>query len=262
MSWCFDTNLQPFNECWNMSLSTSEIAKLSGVTRRTIRHYHDIGLLQEPRRRPNGYREYSTSDLVALLRIRRLSALGFSLSNVADMMRGEQGSEERLIDSLDFELESQISQLQAIREEIRLARTRGVPADVSPDAFMAAQGVDGPNRLRLGVLLGALFPSEQLEIFAHFVASPPSDYSEINQEFALIDASTSEERLREFINRLTDSLAEARATATCHTESNGKDAFTVDSLSSRLLVDVFFEGLNATQRGVLEKVLSRLSSEQ
>ncbi len=33
-----------------------EIAALVGLTTRAIRHYHHVGLLPEPARRPNGYR--------------------------------------------------------------------------------------------------------------------------------------------------------------------------------------------------------------
>lgn len=53
-----------------------ELASAAGVTVRTVRHYHSVGLLPEPAKRPNGYREYGTRDL---LRIRRLVALGLTL---------------------------------------------------------------------------------------------------------------------------------------------------------------------------------------
>jgi len=49
-----------------------ELAGLAGVSTRTVRHYHRIGLLPEPRRRENGYRSYELRDLVLLLRARRL----------------------------------------------------------------------------------------------------------------------------------------------------------------------------------------------
>lgn len=35
-----------------------EFAELVGVTTRTVRHYHHIGLLPEPDRSANGYRIY------------------------------------------------------------------------------------------------------------------------------------------------------------------------------------------------------------
>lgn len=43
-----------------------EIAALIGVTPRAVRHYHHLGLLPEPVRRSNGYREYGIRDAVLL----------------------------------------------------------------------------------------------------------------------------------------------------------------------------------------------------
>ncbi|MFJ8542364.1 MerR family transcriptional regulator [Streptomyces sp. NPDC093586] len=40
---------------------------------RTIRHYHERGLLAEPERRADGYKSYGVRNLVRLLRIKRLA---------------------------------------------------------------------------------------------------------------------------------------------------------------------------------------------
>ncbi|GAB2496111.1 DNA-binding transcriptional MerR regulator [Nocardiopsis aegyptia] len=63
---------------------SSELAELAGVTVRTLRHYHQIGLLPEPPRWTGGYRRYDAGDLVRLLRITRLTALGVRLSVLPD----------------------------------------------------------------------------------------------------------------------------------------------------------------------------------
>jgi len=55
-----------------------ELAGLVGISTRAIRHYHQVGLLAEPTRLPNGYREYSLRDAVELARVRRLTELGLS----------------------------------------------------------------------------------------------------------------------------------------------------------------------------------------
>ncbi len=39
-----------------------ELAGLVGISTRAIRHYHHVGLLPEPARKANGYREYSLRD--------------------------------------------------------------------------------------------------------------------------------------------------------------------------------------------------------
>ena len=45
-----------------------ELAGLVGISTRAIRHYHRVGLLAEPARTANGYREYSLRDAVELAR--------------------------------------------------------------------------------------------------------------------------------------------------------------------------------------------------
>jgi len=39
-------------------LHIGEVAKLLGITPKTIRHYHKVGLLTEPQRTESGYRLY------------------------------------------------------------------------------------------------------------------------------------------------------------------------------------------------------------
>ncbi|WFF00186.1 MerR family DNA-binding transcriptional regulator [Micromonospora sp. WMMD964] len=51
--------------------SARELAELSGTTVNAIRHYHRIGLLDEPSRRYNGYQQYGVSDPVLLPVTRR-----------------------------------------------------------------------------------------------------------------------------------------------------------------------------------------------
>ncbi|MEU6696234.1 MerR family transcriptional regulator [Pseudonocardia sp. NPDC046786] len=59
-----------------MAWSTREIAELAGTTARSVRHYHQVGLLPEPERRSNGYKQYGVTHLIRLLRIKRLVDLG------------------------------------------------------------------------------------------------------------------------------------------------------------------------------------------
>jgi DNA-binding transcriptional MerR regulator len=65
-------------------LRIGELAQAAGVTTRAIRHYHEVGLLAEPARDGSGYRRYTATDLVALVRIRRLRALGMPIEQIAE----------------------------------------------------------------------------------------------------------------------------------------------------------------------------------
>jgi DNA-binding transcriptional MerR regulator len=52
-----------------------ELAGLVGVSTRAIRHYLHVGLLPEPARKANGYRQYSLRDAVGLARVQYLRRL-------------------------------------------------------------------------------------------------------------------------------------------------------------------------------------------
>ncbi|MEV0947422.1 MerR family transcriptional regulator [Rhodococcus sp. NPDC049939] len=71
-----------------------QLAQVAGTTTRTVRHYHRLGLLNEPQRRSNGYREYTVSDAVRLIRIRWLATRGVPLGSVAALLADERSSED------------------------------------------------------------------------------------------------------------------------------------------------------------------------
>jgi DNA-binding transcriptional MerR regulator len=56
--------------------STREIAELADTTVRAVRLDHEVGLLDEPERRTNGYKQYGVAHLIRLLRIKRLTDRG------------------------------------------------------------------------------------------------------------------------------------------------------------------------------------------
>ncbi|WP_091076970.1 MerR family transcriptional regulator [Microlunatus sagamiharensis] len=105
-------------------MRSSELARLAGVSIRTLRHYHQIGLLPEPRRSANGYRDYTASDLVRVLRTRRLVGLGVSLSHIDPAL--DAGRELEL---LELRYTSEIEELTTRLEAIRALRHRGARPD-------------------------------------------------------------------------------------------------------------------------------------
>ncbi|MGH3096553.1 MAG: MerR family transcriptional regulator [Streptosporangiales bacterium] len=100
-------------------LRIGQLAELAGVTARTIRHYHRIGLLPEPDREANGYRTYGLRDAARLLRVRRLTELGLNLDEVADALADDEGRELReILAELDADLADQEQRVRARRERI------------------------------------------------------------------------------------------------------------------------------------------------
>lgn len=69
-----------------MEWSIHEVAKFTGTTSRTLRHYGDVGLLEPSRVGRNGYRFYDRDSLVKLQRILLLRELGLSLPVITDVL--------------------------------------------------------------------------------------------------------------------------------------------------------------------------------
>ena len=118
-------------------MRSKEVADLAGVTVRTLRHYHHMGLLPEPPRAANGYRVYGATDVARVLRIKRLASLGVSLQQVKEMLDEEgpgaaaQSGDEALA-ALDAELAERIEHLQEQRRIIAELRKRSIAPDVPP----------------------------------------------------------------------------------------------------------------------------------
>ncbi|MCH9614017.1 MAG: hypothetical protein SP1CHLAM54_10260 [Chlamydiia bacterium] len=69
-----------------MEYSTKALAKVSGVSVRTLRHYDQIGLLTPSIRMGNGRRLYGVMELVLLGQILSLKEFGFSLSKIKSIL--------------------------------------------------------------------------------------------------------------------------------------------------------------------------------
>src|SRR5215813_11875096 len=114
-----------------------ELAGLVGISTRAIRHYHRVGLLAEPARQANGYREYSLRDAVELARVRRLTELGLSLDEAGDVLAGDAGRDlVEILRELDADLARQEEDLRQRRarlaELLRQAEAGGQPPEQAP----------------------------------------------------------------------------------------------------------------------------------
>jgi DNA-binding transcriptional MerR regulator len=113
-----------------MAWSTSELAGLAGTSVSTIRFYHRKGLLDEPERESNGYKQYETRHLMRVLRLKRLSELGVPLAEIAEIE--SEGRTTPDLSHIDAELEATIMRLQRVREELADIARSGAPVDLPP----------------------------------------------------------------------------------------------------------------------------------
>ncbi|MFC3504637.1 MerR family transcriptional regulator [Micromonospora krabiensis] len=69
-----------------MAYTVGQVAKVAGVTVRTLHHYDEIGLLSPSGRTAAGYRRYDDADLERLQLIRYYRELGFPLEEIAAIL--------------------------------------------------------------------------------------------------------------------------------------------------------------------------------
>ncbi|ANZ42502.1 MerR family transcriptional regulator [Lentzea guizhouensis] len=125
-----------------MGWSTRQLAELAGTTLRTIRHYHEVGLLAEPERRANGYKSYGVPHLVRVLRIKRLTELGLSLARIGELGEGDDAHPEEALKALDAEVAGTIERLQRVRAELGLMLREAAPAELPAGVAAVVAGSD------------------------------------------------------------------------------------------------------------------------
>jgi DNA-binding transcriptional MerR regulator len=79
-----------------MAWSIADVARMSGVTSRTLRHYDEIGLLPPAQVGSNGYRYYEEDDLLRLQQILVLRGLGLGLTEIAEILDRQTDEVEAL----------------------------------------------------------------------------------------------------------------------------------------------------------------------
>jgi DNA-binding transcriptional MerR regulator len=99
-------------------LTIGQLASYAGVTIRAVRHYHQIGLLQEPERDASGYRTYDAVAVVRLIRIRTLAEAGAPLARVRELLDADPETFAAATAEIDRQLRAQIRALQEHRRRI------------------------------------------------------------------------------------------------------------------------------------------------
>ena len=238
-------------------MRSHELAALAGVSIRTLRHYHQIGLLDEPERSANGYRRYTVQHLAVMLRIARFTELGIPLSEVHRVL-DDADATARLLEELDAQAAAEIERLE--RRRARIATLAGgispdTPAALVPFASLLTR--PAPTR-------ESRFEREQLALIEHLSDDPTlpwlvaattrladtDAYRPLVDRFAALapDAATSE----------TEALADELAALL--TDATPAEAIpTLDPRATELLLAHQWANLNPAQRAVTERLVMRLS---
>ncbi len=106
-----------------MQLKVGELARRSGLTVRTLHHYHAIGLLTPSARADNGYRLYGRDDIARLHQIQALRRFGLPLAEIGAYLDQPDTPLDEIIAKQIAMLDRQIQQASRLRE--RLAQLQG-----------------------------------------------------------------------------------------------------------------------------------------
>jgi len=112
-----------------------ELADQAGLTSKTIRYYESIGLMSEPYRHANGYRDYDGEAVDQLRFIRDSQAAGLTLAEVSEIVgmkaAGEStcGHTRSLLARHVAEVDAQIERLLATRAELTAMAERADALD-------------------------------------------------------------------------------------------------------------------------------------
>ena len=91
--------------------TVSKLAKLAGVSVRTLHHYDETGLLKPSFRSDSGYRQYQRKDLLRLQQILFYRELDFSLNEIKDILDDPDYDEVRALVNHRHNLEQKIERL-------------------------------------------------------------------------------------------------------------------------------------------------------
>jgi DNA-binding transcriptional MerR regulator len=122
-------------------LTVGALARLSGVTVRTLHHYDETGLLRPSDRTDAGYRLYDGDDVARLQRILFYRELGFSLEDVAELLDDPATDPVDHLARQHELLGRRIARLEEMRAAVALnleARQMGI--DLTPDEMLEVFG--------------------------------------------------------------------------------------------------------------------------
>lgn len=102
-----------------------QLASRAGVAIDTVRYYERQQILPPPQRQASGYRQYDAEDVARLRFVRHAKALGFTLSEIRDLLRL---SAQRNDDMADLtataraklaDVEAKLAELRRMRDGLR-----------------------------------------------------------------------------------------------------------------------------------------------
>ncbi|ACV63428.1 transcriptional regulator, MerR family [Desulfofarcimen acetoxidans DSM 771] len=156
-------------------IKISDFAKLTGTTLKSIIYYHQIGLLQEPKRSPGGYRLYGPAELTRMRLIKRLKYLGLDLKRIKEIM-GDIHNHRTLWEVLQSLRAELLSEKKSLEERV-LKIERLLSEDM---VCLDEDSLESPTFQKMAKILG----TDQIENYAR---TCPEIYNQQQKLYGIID---------------------------------------------------------------------------
>lgn len=189
-----------------MGWSTRELAGMADTTVSAVRHYHDVGLLDQPRRLANGYKVYERAHLDRLLHILRMRDVGLPLPMIAETL-GAEVRTEATTQQLVGHIDAAIHRLQTARAD--LVASSETPDDHwrYPSGFAdLAPHLSESDRLATQMMARHYSDEAMASLRSINQTSSP-----IDEEFARLPADATDAAIEDIAARLAPVIADARA---------------------------------------------------
>jgi DNA-binding transcriptional MerR regulator len=160
-------------------ITIGQLAGYAGVTIKAVRHYHRVGLLDEPVRDTSGYRRYTAQHAIALVKIRTLADAGVPLARVKELLAADPQQFASAVADIDRSLRERAA-------AIRRARTRIAQLNAGDSLFVSADLAAYLGRLRkIGVKESWVATERDLWILMQAV-SPEAAAGWVAEKFAAL----------------------------------------------------------------------------
>lgn len=240
-----------------MPWSTTELAALARTTVNTIRHYHRVGLLDQPERRSNGYKSYEATHLLRLLQIRRLRDIGVPLDRIEEVASGERPSEA--LRAIDAELDIEIERLQRMRADISVI----LKGDFA--AWLPVEFEDVADRLtsteKTAILLSTrLYDSRALADMRQMLLDEAERSDETGEEFDALPPDADEDVRGRLAERFAPELALVFRQYPWLTDPSGHMSVPLDAAQAAL-AQAMSALYNPAQRDVMARAIELARAE-
>ncbi|WP_203881080.1 MerR family transcriptional regulator [Planotetraspora kaengkrachanensis] len=153
-------------------ITIGRLARYAGVSIKTIRVYHDKGLLPEPGCDSSGYRRYTARHAIDLIKIRTLAEAGVPLARIRELRAASDEDFREALRQVDAGLTARIRDLRATQRRLRRLAAGSLQV-LSPEVGDHLERLPGLGfsprwvalETDLWILVFATHPDTALELF-------------------------------------------------------------------------------------------------